>query len=79
MWVKKELPAKLKHKKEASRGCKQGQVAWDKCTSVRAFGDEVKTAKAQMELNLFLDVQDKEGFWKQTGGKGQRKCGSVAE
>ena len=28
-WMNKELLGKLKHKKEAYRGWKQGQVAWE--------------------------------------------------
>lgn len=28
-WMNKELLDKLKHKKEADRGWKQGQVAWE--------------------------------------------------
>ena len=40
--MNKELPAKLKHKKEAYRGGKQGQVTWEEYRNiVRACRDEV--------------------------------------
>ncbi|GAB0181417.1 hypothetical protein GRJ2_000607000 [Grus japonensis] len=39
-WMNKELLNKLKHKKEAYRGRKQGQVAWEKLTSEVSLGFE---------------------------------------
>ncbi|GAB0188477.1 hypothetical protein GRJ2_001313000 [Grus japonensis] len=40
-WMNKELLDKLKHKKEAYRGWKQGQVAWEECReTVRAVRDQ---------------------------------------
>ena len=56
--MNKELLAKLKHKKEAYRGWKQGQAAWEEDREiVRAARDQVREAKALMELNLARDVK----------------------
>ncbi|KAK4810544.1 hypothetical protein QYF61_004507 [Mycteria americana] len=67
--MNKELLAKLKHKKEAYRGWKQGQVTWEQYRDiVRAPRDEVRKAKAQMELNLARDLKEnKKGFFKYIG------------
>ena len=57
-WMNKELLDKLKHKKEAYRGWKQGQVAWEEYREiVRAARDQVRKAKALIELNLARDVK----------------------
>ncbi|GAB0176539.1 mitochondrial enolase superfamily member 1 [Grus japonensis] len=57
-WLSKELQDKLKHKKEANRGWKQGQVAWEEYRElVRAARDQVRKAKALTELNLARDVK----------------------
>ncbi|GAB0177387.1 hypothetical protein GRJ2_000203900 [Grus japonensis] len=57
-WMNKELLDKLKHKKEAYRGWKQGQVAWEEYREiVRAVRDQVRKAKAQIELNLARDIK----------------------
>ena len=51
--MNRELLAKLEHKKEAYRGWKQGQVAWEEYREiVRAARDQVRKAKALLELNL---------------------------
>ncbi|KAK4826654.1 LOW QUALITY PROTEIN: hypothetical protein QYF61_010639 [Mycteria americana] len=73
MWMNKELLAKLKHKKESYRGWKQGWVTWEEYRNVvRASRDEVRKAKAQMELNLVRDVKNnKKGFYKYIGQKGR--------
>ena len=70
-WMNKELLAKLKHRKEAYRGGKQGWVNREEyIKTVWACRDEVTKAKAQMELNLSRKVQDnKKGFCKRTGDK----------
>ncbi|KAK4806898.1 hypothetical protein QYF61_012619 [Mycteria americana] len=59
-----ELLAKLKHKKEAYRGSKQGRVTWEEYRNiVQASRDEVRKAKAHLELNLANDVKgNKKGF-----------------
>jgi len=54
----KELLDKLWHKKEDYRGWKQGQTAWEKYReTVRATRDQVRNAKALVELNLAGDVK----------------------
>ncbi|GAB0209884.1 hypothetical protein GRJ2_003454100 [Grus japonensis] len=59
-WMNKELLGKVKQKKEAYRGWKQGQVAWEEYReTVRAAGDQVRKAKAPIELNLAKEVKDK--------------------
>ncbi|KAK4812684.1 hypothetical protein QYF61_012194 [Mycteria americana] len=56
--MNKELLEKLKHKKEAYRGWKQGQGAWEEYREiVRAARDQVRKAKALIELNLARDCQ----------------------
>ncbi|GAB0209762.1 hypothetical protein GRJ2_003441900 [Grus japonensis] len=58
-WMNKELPGKVKQKKEAFRGWKQGQVAWEEYReTLRAARDQVRKAKALIELNLARDVKD---------------------
>ncbi|GAB0205000.1 hypothetical protein GRJ2_002965600 [Grus japonensis] len=52
-WMNKELLSKVKHNMEAYRGWKQGQVAWEEYReTVRAARDQVRKAKALIELNL---------------------------
>ncbi|GAB0186399.1 hypothetical protein GRJ2_001105200 [Grus japonensis] len=49
-WMNKELLGKVKQKKEAYRGWKQGQVAWEEYReTVRAARDQVRKAKALIE------------------------------
>ncbi|KAK4813196.1 hypothetical protein QYF61_017631 [Mycteria americana] len=71
MWMNKELLAKLTCKKEAYRRWKQGQATWQKYRgTLPACRDEVRKAKAQLELNLARDVRDpKNSFCKYTGDK----------
>ncbi|GAB0182313.1 mitochondrial enolase superfamily member 1 [Grus japonensis] len=58
--MNKELLDKLKHKKEAYRGWKQGQVAWEEYReTVQAARDQVRKAKALIEFNLARDVKGK--------------------
>ncbi|GAB0189727.1 hypothetical protein GRJ2_001438000 [Grus japonensis] len=70
-WMNKELLDKLKHKKEACRGWKQGQVAWEEYREiVRAARDQVRKAEALIELNLARDVKDnKKSFCRCIGDK----------
>lgn len=62
--MNKELLAKLKQKKEAYRGWKQGQVAWEGYRhTVQAARDKVRNAKALLELNLAVDIKgNRKGF-----------------
>ncbi|PKU36536.1 rna-directed dna polymerase from mobile element jockey- hypothetical protein [Limosa lapponica baueri] len=73
--MNKELLDKLKNKKEAYRGWKQGQVAWeDYRETVRAARDQVKKAKAQTELNLARDIKgNKKNFYKYVRDKGKTR------
>ncbi|GAB0208425.1 mitochondrial enolase superfamily member 1 [Grus japonensis] len=70
-WMNKELLGKVKQKKEAYRGWKQGQVAWEEHReTVRAARDQVRKAKALIELNLARDVKDKKkGFYRYVSEK----------
>ncbi|KFW65086.1 hypothetical protein AS28_14346, partial [Pygoscelis adeliae] len=70
-WMNKELLAKLKHRKEAYRRWKQGQVAWGEYREiVRAARDQVRKAKALTELNLAGDIKgNKKGFYRYVGDK----------
>ncbi|KFW64479.1 hypothetical protein AS28_12305, partial [Pygoscelis adeliae] len=70
-WMNKELLDKLKHKKEAYSRWKQGQVAWQEYREiVRAARDQVRKAKALIELNLARDVKgNKKSFYAYVGDK----------
>ncbi|GAB0178252.1 hypothetical protein GRJ2_000290500 [Grus japonensis] len=70
LWMK-ELLGKVRHKKEAYRGWKQGQVAWEEYReTVRAARDRVRKAKALIEINLARDVKDnKKSFYRYVSGK----------
>ncbi|GAB0185450.1 hypothetical protein GRJ2_001010300 [Grus japonensis] len=64
--MNKELLGKLQHKKETYRGWKQGQVAWEEYREiVRAARDQVRKAKALIELNLARDIKgNKKNFYR---------------
>ncbi|KFU98828.1 hypothetical protein N340_10187, partial [Tauraco erythrolophus] len=64
-WMNKELLDQLGHKKKAYREWKQGQVAWEEYrTIVRVTRDQVRKAKALIELNLARDIKgNKKGFY----------------
>ncbi|GAB0203802.1 hypothetical protein GRJ2_002845800 [Grus japonensis] len=71
-WMNKELLGKVKQKKEAYRGWKQGQIAWEEYRgTVRAARAQVRKAKALMiELNLARDVKDnKKSFYRYVSDK----------
>ncbi|GAB0181834.1 mitochondrial enolase superfamily member 1 [Grus japonensis] len=70
-WMNKELLGKVKHKKEAYRGWKYGQVAWEEYReTVRAARDEVRKAKALTELNVARDVKgNKKSFYRYVSDK----------
>ncbi|KFV07940.1 hypothetical protein N340_12902, partial [Tauraco erythrolophus] len=70
-WMSKELLDQLGHKKKAYRGWKQGQVA---CEEYRAIvwptGDQVRKAKALVELNLARDIKgNKKNFYRYVSDK----------
>ncbi|KFO79625.1 hypothetical protein N303_03515, partial [Cuculus canorus] len=64
VWLSRELLVKLKKKKELHRQCKQGQGTWGVYRdTARLCRDEVRKAKAQLELNLAREVKtNKKGF-----------------
>jgi len=64
--MNKELLDKLKHKKEAYRWWKQGQVAWEEYREiVQTAREQVRKAKALIELNLARDVKgNKKNFYR---------------
>ncbi|GAB0210120.1 mitochondrial enolase superfamily member 1 [Grus japonensis] len=70
-WMNKDLLGKLKQKKEAYRGWKQGQVAWEEYReTVRAARDPVRKAKALIEISLARDVKDnKKSFYRYVSDK----------
>ncbi|GAB0206807.1 hypothetical protein GRJ2_003146300 [Grus japonensis] len=69
-WMNKEVLGKVKHKKEAYRGWKQGQVAWEEYReTVQAARDQVRKAKALRELNLARNVKDNCGGLTLAGGQ----------
>ncbi|KFV17265.1 hypothetical protein N340_13574, partial [Tauraco erythrolophus] len=58
-WMNKELLNQTGHKKRAYRGWKQGQVAWEEYKEInRATRDQVRKAKALIELNLAKSIKD---------------------
>jgi len=61
-----ELLDKLRHKREAYKRWKQGQVAWEEYRNiVWASRNEARKAKAQTEFNLSRDVKvNKKGYCK---------------
>ncbi|PKU39222.1 rna-directed dna polymerase from mobile element jockey-like [Limosa lapponica baueri] len=74
-WMNKELLDKLRTKKEAYRGWKQGQV--DRAEyreTVRASRNQIRQVKAQAELNLARDIKDnKKNFYRYVRDKGKTR------
>ncbi|GAB0187312.1 mitochondrial enolase superfamily member 1 [Grus japonensis] len=70
-WMNKELLGKVKHKKEAYRGWKQGQIAWEEYReTVQAARDQIRKAKALIEISLARDVKDnKKSFYRYVSDK----------
>ncbi|GAB0204419.1 mitochondrial enolase superfamily member 1 [Grus japonensis] len=70
-WMNKELLGKVKQKKEAYRGWKQGQVAWEEYReTVQAAREQVRKAKALTEISLARDVKDnKKSFYSYVSDK----------
>jgi len=73
--MNKECLDKLKHKKEAYRAWKHGQVAWEEYRGiVQAARDQVRKAKVLIELNLAMDIKgNTKSFYRYIGDK--RKMG----
>ncbi|KFQ43562.1 hypothetical protein N333_00528, partial [Nestor notabilis] len=74
-WMDKELLRKLRGKKEAYRRWKQGQATWEDYRNVvREARDQVRKAKAQLELNLARDVKsNRKGFYRYIVNKRQTR------
>ncbi|GAB0206940.1 mitochondrial enolase superfamily member 1 [Grus japonensis] len=70
-WMNKELLGKVKQKKEAYRGWKQGQVAWEEYReTVQAARDQVRKAKALIEISLARDIKgNKKSFYRYVSDK----------
>ncbi|KFR07593.1 hypothetical protein N306_10821, partial [Opisthocomus hoazin] len=64
-WLSRDLLVKLKGKRELHRQWKQGQISWEEYReAARLCRDEVKRAKAWLELNLARDAKNnKKGFY----------------
>jgi len=71
MWMNKELLAKLKQKKEAYRGWKQGEAAWEEYREImRVAREQVREAKALTELNVARDIKgNKKTFYRYVSDK----------
>ncbi|GAB0178377.1 mitochondrial enolase superfamily member 1 [Grus japonensis] len=69
--MNKELLGKVKQKKEAYRGWKQGQVTWEEYReTVRAAREQVRKATALIEISLARDVKDnKKSFYRYISDK----------
>ncbi|PKU32580.1 nedd4-binding protein 2-like 2 [Limosa lapponica baueri] len=74
-WLSQDLLVKLKGKKELQRQFKQDQVSWEEYRdSAWLCRDEVKKAKAQLELNLERDAKNnKKGFYRYINQKRKAK------
>ncbi|GAB0204212.1 mitochondrial enolase superfamily member 1 [Grus japonensis] len=71
LWMNKELLGKVKQKKEAYRGWQQGQVASEEYReTVRAARDQVRKAKALIDISLARDAKDnKKSFYRYVSEK----------
>ncbi|PKU46095.1 rna-directed dna polymerase from mobile element jockey- hypothetical protein [Limosa lapponica baueri] len=71
VWLSGELLKKLKWKKEVYTEWKKGLTAWEDYKNVvRVRRDEMRKAKASLELKLARDVKvNKKGFFNCVGGK----------
>ncbi|KGL88902.1 hypothetical protein N301_16250, partial [Charadrius vociferus] len=80
LWMNRELLEKLKLRKEAYRGWKPGQVAWEEYREiVQAARDQVRKAKAQVELHLARDIKGNKSFYRYVGDEDKGKCGPSLE
>uniref|UniRef100_A0A8B9FZE2 E3 ubiquitin protein ligase n=1 Tax=Amazona collaria TaxID=241587 RepID=A0A8B9FZE2_9PSIT len=72
-WMDKELLSKIRRKKEAYKRWKQGQAAGEGYRDVVwEARDQVRKAKAHLELNLARDVKDnRKGFYRYIANKRQ--------
>ncbi|KFV00270.1 hypothetical protein N340_10900, partial [Tauraco erythrolophus] len=70
-WMNKKLLDQLGHKNKAYKRWKQGQVTWEEYRAiVRATRDQVRKAKALIELNLVRDIKgNKKSFYRYVSDK----------
>jgi len=70
-WLRQEMLAKLRKKRELHRQWKQGLASWEEYReAARLRRDGVRKAKAQLELNLARDVKNnKKGFYRYVSWK----------
>ncbi|KFZ52058.1 hypothetical protein N321_07570, partial [Antrostomus carolinensis] len=70
-WMDRKILNKLRIKKEAYRGWKEGWVTWEEYREIaRIARDQVRKAKALTELNLARDVKgNKKSFYRYVGEK----------
>jgi len=73
--LSRDLLGKLKGKRELHRQCKQGQTSWEEYRDVaRLCRDEVRRAKAQLELNLArVTKNNKNSFYRYVNRKRKDK------
>ncbi|PKU48684.1 glycerol kinase [Limosa lapponica baueri] len=74
-WMNKELLDKLRTKKEAYRGWKQGRVEWAEYKeTVQVARNQIRQAKAQAELNLARGIKsNKKNFYRYVRDKGKTR------
>ncbi|CAM4614120.1 unnamed protein product [Lepidochelys olivacea] len=74
-WLNSEILADLKHKKEAYKKWKIGQMTRDEYKNIaRACRSEIREAKSHLELQLARDVKsNKKGFFRYVGNKKKAK------
>ncbi|KFZ54394.1 hypothetical protein N338_05423, partial [Podiceps cristatus] len=65
-WLRREMPVKLRRKRELHRQRKQGQASWEEYRDASWLcRDKVRKIKAQLELNLAKDAKNnKKGFYR---------------
>ncbi|KFQ86553.1 hypothetical protein N337_12956, partial [Phoenicopterus ruber ruber] len=70
-WLSRDLLVKLKGKKEMHKQWKQGRVSWEEYRdAARLCRDEVRKAKARLELNLARDTKNnKKAFYRYVNQK----------
>lgn len=79
-WINTDILAKVKHKKQAYRKWKYGQVTWENHTgTIQAHRHRVRKAKAKIESSLARDVKETASLSTYVTKEQQGKCGPAAE
>ncbi|KFZ47204.1 hypothetical protein N321_13923, partial [Antrostomus carolinensis] len=70
-WMERKLLNKLKVKRQACRGWKEGRVTWEEYREIAQVArDQVRKVRALTELNLARDVKgNKKSFYRYVGEK----------